>query len=147
MNNEEGEFEQCLRDLVMGQDGRRLDPPVETCAGVKLLGTTRKPSVLHVLIRDGRFGQALGCGIQALIPIDEQAVLFSDYEFRVLCDNGYWIALYSIAKQGHRELVCLAFELNGVVTEDTKAETWRVLGLAEKLSRELLAKHLQDAAG
>ena len=41
-------------------------------------------------------------------------------------------------------MACLAFERNGVVTEDTKAEMWRVLGLAEKLSRELLAEHLKD---
>ena len=32
-----------------------------------------------------------------------------------------------------------------MVTEDTKAEMWRVLGLAEKLSLELLAEHLKDA--
>jgi hypothetical protein len=42
-------------------------------------------------------------------------------------------------------LACLVFEINGAVTEDRKAEMWRVLGLAEKLSRELLAKHLKDA--
>jgi hypothetical protein len=41
-------------------------------------------------------------------------------------------------------LACLAFERTGVVTEDTKAEMWRVLGLAEKLSLELLAEHLED---
>ena len=44
-------------------------------------------------------------------------------------------------------MACLAFERNGVVTEDTKVEMWRVLGLAEKLSRELLAEHSKDAEG
>ena len=57
----------------------------------------------------------------------------------------YWYALYSIARKEHRQLACLAFERTGVVTEDTKAEMWRVLGLAEKLSLELLAEHLKDA--
>jgi hypothetical protein len=58
----------------------------------------------------------------------------------VLYGDGYWYALYSIAKKGHRQLGCLAFERNVEVTEDSKAEMWRVLGLAEKLSRELLAE-------
>ena len=44
-------------------------------------------------------------------------------------------------------MACLAFEVTGVVIEDTKAEMWRVLGLAEKLSWELLAEHLKDAEG
>ena len=52
-----------------------------------------------------------------------------------------------IAKKAHRELACLVFELNGVVTEETKAEMWRVLGLAEKLCQELLVEHLKDAEG
>ena len=73
-----------------------------------------------------------------LIPTDEWKV--SDHEFRVLHGNGYWYALYSIAKKGHRQLACLAFERNGGFTEDTKPEMWRVLELAEKLSRELLAE-------
>jgi len=136
MNNKHGEFEQHLRNWLMAHDGQRLDP-VEICPGVKLVGCTRNLSVVHELIRDGRFGHELGGGIQALIPTDELAV--SDHEFRVLYGDGDWYALYSIAKRGHRQLACLAFELNGVVTEDTKAEMWRVLGLAEKLSRELLA--------
>jgi hypothetical protein len=58
----------------------------------------------------------------------------------VLYGNGYWDALYSIARKEHRQLACLAFERNGVVTEDTKAEMWRFLGIAEKLSWELLAE-------
>ena len=144
MNNKHSEFEQHLRDWLMAHDGQRLDP-VEICPGVKLVGCTRKPSVLHELIRDGRFGLELGRGIEALIPTDESTV--SDHEFRLLHGNGYWYALYSIARKGHRQLACLAFERNGVVTEDTKAEMWRVLGLAEKLSRELLAEHLKDAEG
>jgi len=101
--------------------------------------------VVYELIRDGRFGHELGAGIQALIPTDESMV--SDHEFRVLYGDGYWYALYSIARGGHRQLACLAFEVTGVVTEDTKAEMWRVLGLAEKLSWELLAEHLKDAEG
>jgi hypothetical protein len=137
MNNEHGDFEQHLRDLLMVQGDNRLNPPVEICPAVRLLGCTRKASVVHELIRDGRFGPELGRGIQALIPINEDVVLFSDYEFRLLHEQGNWYALYSIAKRGHRELVGLAFEASGVVTEDTKAEMWRVLGLAEKLSREL----------
>lgn len=144
MNNKHSEFEQHLRDWLMAHDGQRLDP-VEICPGVKLVGCTRKPSVVHELIRDGRFGLELGRVIEALIPIDESTV--SDHEFRLLHGNGYWYALYSIARKGHRQLACLAFERNGVVTEDTKAEMWRVLGLAEKLSRELLAEHLKDAEG
>jgi len=144
MNNKHGEFEQHLRDWLMAHDGQRL-APVEICPGVKLVACTRNPSVVHELIRDGRFGHELGRGIQALIPTDESTV--SDHEFRVLCGDGYWYALYSIARGGHRQLACLAFECNGVVTEDTKAEMWRVLGLAEKLSRELLAEHLKDAEG
>ena len=143
MNNKHGEFEQHLRDWLMAQDGQRLDPPVEICPGVKLVACTRNPSVVQELIRDGRFGHELGRGIQALIPADESTV--SDHEFRVLYGDGYWYALYSIARGGQRQLACLAFERNGVVTEDTKAEMWRVLGLAEKLSRELLAEHLKDA--
>ena len=71
----------------------------------------------------------------------------SDHEFRVLCGDGIWYAFYSIARKGHRQLACLAFECNGVVTEDSKAQMWRVLGLAEKLSRELLAEHFKDAEG
>ena len=62
-----------------------------------------------------------------------------------LYGNGCWYALYSIARKEHRQLACLAFENNGVVTEDTKAEMWRILGPAEKLSREPLAEHLKAA--
>ena len=145
MNNEHGEFEPHLRDLLMVQGDNRLNPPVEICPGVKLLGCTRKASVLHELIRDGRFGPELGRGIQALIPDEERTAVFSDYEFRLLHEQGYWYALYSIAKKGRRELAGLAFEASGVVTEDTKAEMWRILGLAEELSRELLAEHLKGA--
>ena len=145
MNNRQDEFEQHLRDWLMAQDGQRLDPPVEICPGVKLVGCTRNLSVVHELIRDGRFGHEPGRAIQALIPTDEWTVFFSDHEFRVLHGAGYWFALCSIARKGHRELACLVFQINGVVTEDTKAEMWRVLGLAEKLSRELLAEHLKDA--
>ena len=144
MNNKHGEFEQHLRDWLMAHDGQRLDP-VEVCPGVKLVACTRNPSVVQELIRDGRFGHELGGGIQALIPTDESTV--SDHEFRVLNGDGYWYALYSIARGGHRQVACLAFEGTGVVTEDTKAEMWRVLGLAEKFSRELLAEHLKDAEG
>ena len=139
-----GEFEQHLRDWLMAHDGQRLDP-VEVCPDVKLVACTRNPSVVQELIRDGRFGHEPGRAIQALIPTDEWTVFFSDHEFRVLHGAGYWFALYSIARKGHRELACLVFEINGAVTEDTKAEMWRVLGLAEKLSRELLAEHLKDA--
>ena len=142
MNNKHGEFEQHLRDWLMAHDGQRLDP-IEICPGVKLVTCTRNPSVVHELIRDGRFGHELGQGIQALIPIDESTV--SDHEFRVLYGDGNWYALYSIARKGRRQLACLAFERNGVVTEDTKAEMWRILGLAEELSRELLAEHLKGA--
>ena len=141
MNNKHGEFEQHLRDWLMAHDGQRLDP-VEVCPGVKLVACTRNPSVVQELIRDGRLGHELGGGIQALIPTDESMV--SDHEFRVLYGDGSWYALYSIARGGHRQLACLAFELNAVVTEETKVEMWRVLGLAEKLSLELLAEHLED---
>src|SRR6516225_4377736 len=144
MNNKPGDFEQHLRDWLMAHDGQRLDP-VEISPGVKLVSCTRNPSVVHELIRDGRFGHELGRGIEALIPTDESTV--SDHEFRVLNGDGYWYALYSIARGGHRQVACLAFEGTGVVTEDTKAEMWRVLGLAEKFSRELLAEHLKDAEG
>jgi len=144
MNNKHGEFEQDLRDWLMAHDGQRLDP-VEVCPGVKLVACTRNPSVVQELIRDGRFGHELGRGIEALILTDESTV--SDHEFRVLNGDGYWYALYSIARGGHRQVACLAFEGTGVVTEDTKAEMWRVLGLAEKFSRELLAEHLKDAEG
>jgi hypothetical protein len=144
MNNKGSEFEQHLRDWLMAHDAQRLDP-VEICPGVKLVTCTRNPLVVHELIRDGRFGRELGRGIQALIPTDEGTV--SDHEFRVLYGDGYWYALYSIARKGHRQLACLGFERNDVVTEDTKAEMWRVLGLAEKLSWELLAEHLKTAEG
>jgi hypothetical protein len=134
------ESEQHLREWLMAHDGQHLDP-LEICPGIKLVGCTRNRSVVHELIRDGRFGHELGGGIQALIPTDDLAV--SDHEFRVLYGDGHWYALYSIAKKGHRQLACLAFELDAVVTEDTKAEMWRVLGLAEKLSLELLAERLK----
>ena len=101
--------------------------------------------MVYELIRDGRFGHELGRGIEALIPTDESMV--SDHEFRVLYGDGHWYALYSSARKGHRQVACLAFEHNGVVTEDSKAEMWRVLALAEKLSRELLAEHFKDAEG
>jgi hypothetical protein len=142
MNNIHGEFEQHLREWLMEHDHQRGDP-VEISSGLKLVACTRNPFVVHELIRDGRFGRELGHGIQALIPTDEWKV--SDHEFRVLYGDRYWYALYSIARKGHRQLACLAFESNGVVTEETKAEMWRVLELAEKLSRELLAEHLGDA--
>ena len=144
MNNKHGEFEQHLRDWLMAHDGQRLDP-VEVCPDVKLVACTRNPSVVQELIRDGRFGHELGRGIEALIPTDESMV--SDHEFRVLYGDGHWYALYSSARKGHRQVACLAFEHNGVVTEDSKAEMWRVLALAEKLSRELLAEHSKDAEG
>ena len=54
--------------------------------------------MVYELIRDGRFGHELGGGIQALIPSDESTV--SDHEFRVLYGDGYWYALYSIARGG-----------------------------------------------
>jgi hypothetical protein len=143
----DGEFQQHLRDWLMTQKGQRLDPPVEICPGLKLLGCTRKAIIVLDLIRDGRFGPEPGRAIQALIPADEWTVFFGDHEFRLLHGAGYWFALYSIARKGHRELAFLVFETNGAVTEDTKAEMWRVLGLAEKLSRELLAEHFKDAKG
>ena len=107
MNNKHGEFEQDLRDWLMAHDGQRLDP-LEVCPGVKLVACTRNPSVVHELIRDGRFGHELGRGIEALILTDESTV--SDHEFRVLNGDGYWYALYSIARGGHRQVACLAFE-------------------------------------
>lgn len=142
MHNKHSEFEQHLRAWLMAPDDHRRDP-VEICPGVKLVACTRTPFVVHELIRDGRFGRELGHGIQALIPADEWKA--SDHEFRVLYGDRYWYALYSIARNGHRQLACLALERDGVVTEDSKTEMWRVLGLAEKLSRELLAEHLKDA--
>ena len=73
MNNKHGEFEQHLRDWLMAHDGQRLDP-IEICPGVKLVACTRNLSVVHELIRDGRFGHELGGGIEALIPTDESTV-------------------------------------------------------------------------
>jgi len=109
MNNIRGEFEQHLREWLMAHDHQRGDP-VELCPGLKLVACTRNPFVVHELIRDGRFGRELGHGIQALIPTDEWKV--SDHEFRVLYGDRYWYALYSIARKGHRQLACLAFERN-----------------------------------
>jgi hypothetical protein len=71
----------------------------EICPGVKLVACTRNPFVVRELIRDGRFARELGHGIQALVPADEWKV--SDHEFRVLYGNGYWYALYSIARKEH----------------------------------------------
>jgi hypothetical protein len=137
MNNKHGEFEQLLGDWLMEHDHQQRDP-VEICPGVKLVACTRNPFVVHELIRDGRFGHELGRGVEALTPANAWKV--SDHEFRVLYGDRYWYALYSLARKGHQQLACLAFEHNGVVTEDTKAEMWGVLGLAEKFSRELLAE-------
>jgi len=103
--------------------------------GISLVNATRNPAILRDLIAQGKFGE-LSRGLAALVPESGRP---ANHEFRLLHGtDGIWYALFSIAQQGIQKIALLAFERSGPVGEPEKKIMWRILGLAEKLVRELL---------
>jgi hypothetical protein len=133
-----------IRHWLMLQGGQQ-DAPIKVAPGVKLVEASRYPCYLRDVICQGRFGDNLGRSLLALVPEPSAYTRSDDMEFRVLHGDGLWYALFVIARGGIQRLAVLVFERSGVIGEVEKAVMWELLGLAEKLVRELLAEEIRFA--
>ena len=123
--------------------GGQQDAPIKVAPGVTLFEASRSPFYLSDLIRQGRFGDTLGRALQALVMVTEPNI--DDMEFRALHGDGLWCALYVIARGGIQKLAVLVFKRSGVIGEVEKRTMWELLGLAEKLVRQLLDEEIRFA--
>jgi hypothetical protein len=128
-------LESRLRSWLMLQPPEE-DAPIQITSALRLIGASRSPYLLRDLISQGRFGDKLGRSLLTLVSESGRAA--SDSEFRLVHQSdGYLYAVYSLSRGGQQRIAVLGFQRCGAVTEADKNEAWRLLGLAEKLVREL----------
>lgn len=120
--------------------------PIDVARGARLIAISQNIYNLAELINDGRFAPPLSQALRSLIlESDRTGLPVPDHELRFVAGNGFWYAIYSVARQGHHGMVILAFERGQhPVDQAAKDAMFAVLGIASRLVLELLAKELKQ---
>ena len=121
------------------------DQDIQIMPTLILQNGVRHPGVVRDLAERGELGPELGRTIRALVPQGDAHPHPFEHEMRCLHGDGNWYAIYIVCRQGIQKMAILTFRRNGVIGPEEKAEIWRILGLAEKLVRELLEEQLRFA--